>query len=127
MKKIILAAGLSLISTVAFAQTSPSTQGATPGANEAISTSPDGVDSTTTAGQGTGSGADANGNIIPMQNGMASDDNMTTGSMTTDGNAADKKGAPLTGSNVSSGTAPGGVDSATTTGQGTGSGTSTAQ
>ncbi|GGD28450.1 hypothetical protein [Aureimonas glaciei] len=124
MKKIILAAGLSLMSTVAFAQTT--TQGTT-GANEAMGTSPNGVDSTTVNGQGTGAGTDANGNIIPMQNGMASDDNMTTGSMTTDGGAADKKDAPLTGANVSSGTAPGGVDSATTTGQGTGSGTSTAQ
>ncbi|BDA85794.1 hypothetical protein Sa4125_33360 [Aureimonas sp. SA4125] len=115
MKKIILAAGFSLISTVAFAQAT-TTQGATTGANASETTSPNGVDSTTIGGQGTGAGANASGAVILPEG--TSDDNMATGSMTPDM----PKDAATAGANASATTSVGGVDSTTTGGQGTGAG-----
>ena len=65
MKKIILAAGLSLMTTAAFAASNTLvTEPATGGANYSATTSPAGVDTNTTGGQGTGSGTDANGTVV---------------------------------------------------------------
>ena len=120
MKKIILAAGLSLMTTAAFAASNTLvTEPATGGTNNSAMTSPNGVDENTTGGQGTGSGTDANGTVMMKKGAMSSDDNMTTGSM--------KKEAPTTGANASATTSVDGVDSSTTGGQGTGAGTNMAK
>ncbi len=123
MKKIIIAAGLTLMSTAAFAASNTLvTKPATGGSNYSATTSPNGVDENTTGGQGTGSGTDANGTIMMKKGAMSSDDNMTTGSM-----SADKKEAPTTGANVSATTSVDGVDTTTTGGQGTGAGANMAK
>jgi len=107
MKKILIAASLSLFATAAMAQTSPMN-----GKNE--TTSVNGVESNTTAGQGTGAGAD-----VSKQRLIQGTDTTATGSTTPDSDAATAN--PPTTDNE--GSAVNGVESSTTGGQGTGTGT----
>lgn len=113
MKKFMIAAGISMIATAAFAQ-SP----APADSNYNATTQPNGVTSSTTAGQGTGAGADM------AKKPMMGTDAMSTGSMTPDANAnTQPKGAGLTaGGNSNASTDVNGVSSSTSGGQGTGAG-----
>jgi hypothetical protein len=123
MKKLILAAGFSLLSTAAFAQSATAPVG-TNDANDSAMTSPNGVDSTTTGGQGTGAGANNAATILPP---ATADDNMAAGSMTPDASPLKKPTAPTAGANASATTTVNGVESTTTGGQGTGAGANQAQ
>ena len=118
MKKFLMAAGLSMIATAALAQ-SPSPDNS----NYNATTQPNGTTSSTTAGQGTGAGADMS--KMPVQG----TDAMSTGSMTPDNGMMPKKtGAGLTsGGNSNATTDVNGVSSSTSAGQGTGAGADVAK
>ena len=120
MKKFMIAAGISLLASTAFAQ-SPSPDNS----NYNATTEPNGVASSTTAGQGTGAGADMS-KKMPAQG----TDDMSTGSMTPDTGMAPKRktGAGLTsGGNSNATTDVNGVSSSTSAGQGTGAGADVAK
>lgn len=118
MKKILIAATLSMFATAAMAQ-SAQTDAAQP------STSVNGVDSSTAGGQGTGSGTN-----MATEMPVTGTDATTTGSMTPDTGTTGMvagEGENRAGGNSNATTSVNGVDSSTSAGQGTGAGADVAK